>query len=187
MMINRRAPVAKEEQDHQSDEGSSKDRLPEHTENGSLDENRLVTHGMHNDAGGQGLLDPRQQPLDAIDDVESRYGAGLENRHQHGFGAVDAHHIGLRRGALVYEGYIADVDHCTVDRLHRKAVNLVEDDRTGVERDIPIIRADFLVPCRQNKVLRGNGVDDILGRYIVLLHRALVNVDLRLKDFSTVR
>ena len=49
---HRRAPAAKEEQDHQPDQYSSKHRLPEHAENGRLDENRLVTYGVHNDAGG---------------------------------------------------------------------------------------------------------------------------------------
>jgi len=48
------------------------------------------------DAGGQGLLDPRQQSLDPVDDVESRDRTGLQNRHQHGLDPIDSHHIGLR-------------------------------------------------------------------------------------------
>src|SRR5580704_7890173 len=184
---HRRAPAAKKKQNHQSDEGSSKDRLPKHTENGGLDENRLVAHGVHINAGRQGLLDPRQQPLDSTNDVESRHSAGLENRHQHGLGPIDTNHIGLRGGTFMHESDVTDVDHRAVDCLHRKAIDVVEYDRTGIERDIPIVGADFLVPSRQDEVLSRYGVKDVLGRYVVLLHRALVEIDLNLEDLPAVR
>jgi hypothetical protein len=65
--------------------------------------------------------------------------------------AVDAHHVGLRGGTLVDEGYVADVDYRAVDRLHRKAIDLVEYNRTGIERDIPVERAGFQVPSARRR------------------------------------
>ena len=81
--------------------------LAQHAEDGGFDEDRLIADGVHGRARRQALLYPRQQRFDAVDDVERRGGAGLEDRHQHRARAVDADEIGLRRRALVHVGDVA--------------------------------------------------------------------------------
>ena len=106
------------------------------------------------EARRQALLDPRQQRLDAVDDAQRRGRAGLEDRHQHRARAVDAHQVGLRRRALMHVGDVAHVDDRAVDLLHRQVVDPFEQDRAGVERDVPVELADLLVAGRQDQVLR---------------------------------
>jgi hypothetical protein len=48
-------------------------------------------------AGRQRFLDLRQQRLGVRNDIQRRGGAGFQDRHQHGMGAVDMHDVGLRR------------------------------------------------------------------------------------------
>ena|ERR1700730_7264348 len=54
-------------------------------------------------------------------------------------------------GTLVDEGYVADVDYRAVDRLHRKAIDVAEYNRTGIERDIPVERAGLQVPSARRR------------------------------------
>ena len=102
MMVERQLPRNK--QNHQADQSGGQYRLAQHPEDRGLDEHRLVADGVHVQTGRQAFLHPRQQRLDAVNDIERGRGAGLEDRHQHGARAVDAHQVGLRRRALMHVG-----------------------------------------------------------------------------------
>ena len=84
------------------------------------------------------------------------------------------------------EGDVADVDDRTVDLFHRQVVDPLEHRRAGIERDVPIEFAEFLIARGQNQVLHGDGVDNVVGRNVVRLHGLLVEVDLRLQDLAAV-
>ncbi len=76
--------------------------------------------------------------------------------------------------------HIADVDHRTV---HREFVEPVHDGRAGIQRYVPLELADLLCAGRQHEVLRRYGIDDVVGRDVMRLHRLLIEVDLPLRTF----
>src|SRR6202521_3859295 len=84
-------------------------------------------------------------------------------------------------------GDVADMNDCAVNLLQREVVDVIQQGGTCIEIDVPLELADFLGPSRKNQVLRGDRVDDIVGRHIVRLHRPLIEVDLRLENFATIR
>ncbi len=183
---DRRAPAAEEHQNHHADQRRGQHGLANNAEHRGLDEDRLIAHRFQVEARGQTFLDPRQQRLDPVDDVERRRRSRLEDGHQHRARTVDPHHIGLRRRALMDVGNVMHVDDEVLDFLHRQLVDLVEHGGTGVEGHVPVEFADLLVAGRQNEVLRGDGVDDVLGRDAVRLHRLLIEIDLHLQDLATI-
>ena len=83
-------------------------------------------------------------------------------------------------------GDVADMNDSAVNLLHRKVVDVIQQGGTCIEIDVPLELADFLGPSRKNQVLRGDRVDDIVGRHIVGLHRPLIEVDLRLENFAAI-
>ena len=183
---DRRAPAAEKQQDHHADERRGQRGLADDAEHRGLDEDRLIADGVQIEARRQAFFDPRQQRFDAVDDAERRGRAGLEDGHQHRARSVDAHDIGLRRRALMHVGDVAHVDDRAVDLLHRQIVDLLEQDRAGIERDVPVELADLLVAGRQDQVLHRDGVDDVVGRDVVRLHRLLVEIDLHLQDLAAI-
>src|SRR6202043_4279518 len=94
--------------------------------------------------------------------------------------------IGLRRRAVMRIGDVANMNDCAVDLLQRKVVNVIQQGGTCIEIDVPFELTDFLGPSRKNQILRGDRVDDIVGRYIVRLHRPMIEGDLRLENFATI-
>ena len=86
----------------------------------------------------------------------------------------------------MHVGYVAKVDHGAVDLLHRQVVDLVEQNRAGVERHVPVEFADLRVAGRQDQILRRDGVDDVVGRYVVGLHGVLIEIDLGLQNLAAV-
>ena len=181
-----RAPAAEKQQDHHADQRRGQRRLANDAEHRGFDEDRLIADGVEIEARGQALLDPRQQRFDPVDDVERRGRSRLQDGHQHRARAIDADEVGLRRRALVHEGDVMHVDDRAVDLLDRQIVDLVEQGRAGVERHVPVELADLLVAGRQNQVLHRNGVDDVLGRNVVRLHRLLVEIDLHLQNLAAI-
>ncbi len=134
----------------------------------------------------QARHDPRQLRADSGDDVEGRGAAGVQDRHQHGPGAVDVDDVGLWRGALVSISHVADVDDCAIDPFNREVIESLDKSRARIQRHIPLEFSDLLRAGRQHEVLRRYGIDDVVGRDMVRLHRLLIEIDLRLKDFSAV-
>ncbi len=183
---DRRTPAAEEYQDHQADQRSGEHRLADDAEDGGLDEDRLIADGVQVEARRQALLDPRQQGFDAVDDVERRGRAGLEDRHQHRARAVDADQVGLRRRAVMHIGDVVHVDDRAVDLLDRQIVDFFQQGGTGVQRHVPVELAELLVAGRQDQVLRRDGVDDIVGGNAVGLHRLLIEIDLNLQNLAAV-
>jgi len=86
----------------------------------------------------------------------------------------------------MHEGDVAHVDDGVVDLLDGQIVDLLEFDRAGVERDVPIELAFLFVAGRKDQVLDRNGVDHVVGGDVVRLHRLLIEVDLHLQDFATI-
>ena len=84
-------------------------------------------------------------------------------------------------------GHVAQIDYRVVDLLHRQIVDVLQQNRAGIERDVPVEFADLGVAGRQHKILRRYGVDDVIRRYVVRLHGVLIEVDLGLENFSAVR
>ena len=76
--------------------------------------------------GGKLALDVGELGADAVDDVERGGRAGLQDAHQDGALAIDAHDVGLRRIAVAHVGHVADVDDRAVDRLDGQVVQLVD-------------------------------------------------------------
>ena len=84
-------------------------------------------------------------------------------------------------------GDVANVDDRAVDLLHRQIVDSVEDNRAGIERNVPVELADLGVAGGQHQVLRRDGIDDVVGRYVVCLHGPLVEIDLGLQNLAAIR
>ena len=103
-----------------------------------------------------------------------------------GIGAVDPHHIGLRRGAEMRIGDVADEYRGAVDDADRQIVQLVQAFRRPVEIDDIFEAADLLRPDGRDDVLPADRVDDILRREPVSLQLVLVDVHLDLKDLASV-
>ncbi len=78
------------------------DAFLDHAGNGGAHEDRLVGQRHDLERLRQGLLQPGQQRLDVVHDVEGRGFAALEDGHQHGAAAVHAHDIALGRGAVAH-------------------------------------------------------------------------------------
>ncbi|OIQ68485.1 hypothetical protein GALL_499220 [mine drainage metagenome] len=183
---DRRAPAAEEHQNHDADQYCRQHGLADNTKDRSFDEDGLIAHGFQVEARGQTFLDAGQQRFDPVDDVERRRRSGLEDGHQHRARAIDADDVGLRRRSLVDMGNVMHVDDRVVDFLDRQFVDLVEQGGTGVEGHVPVELADLLVAGRQDQVLRRNGVDDVLGRDAVRLHRLLIEIDLHLQNLAAI-
>src|ERR1700677_808435 len=81
---------------------------------------------------------------------------------------------------------VVNVNDRAVDLFQREIVDPVEQDGTGVQRDVPVELADLFVPGRENEVLRRDGGDDIIGRNIERLHGLLIEIDLTLEDFAAI-
>ena len=185
MTVERQLP--RKQQDHHADQRRGQRGLADDAEHRSLDEDRLIADRMHVDAFGKSQPDPGQQGFDPIDDAEGRGRARLEDRHQHRPRSVDADQVGLRRRAIVHERDVVNVNDRAVDLFQREIVDPVEQDGTGVQRDVPVELADLFVPGRDDEVLRRDGVDDIVGRNIGRLHGLLIEIDLNLQDFAAIR
>ena len=84
-------------------------------------------------------------------------------------------------------GDVADVDHRAVDLLHREVVDPVQHSWAGIEGNVPLELADLLRAGWKHQIFRRDRVDEIVGRYIVRLHRLLIEVDLRLENFASIR
>ena len=84
-------------------------------------------------------------------------------------------------------GDVADMNDCAVNLLHRKIVNVIQQVGTCIEVNVPFEFADLLRAGWKHQVLRRDRVDNIVCRYIVGLHRLLIEVDLRLENLATIR
>ena len=87
----------------------------------------------------------------------------------------------------MHERDVVNVYDRAVDLFQREIVDPVEQDGTGVQRDVPVELADLFVPGRDDEVLRRDGVDDIVGRNIERLQGLLIEIDLNLQDFAAIR
>ena len=147
---DRRAPTAEEGQDHQADQRCRERSLANDAEDCGFDEDRLIADRAQIEARRQAFLHAGQQRFDSLDDTECGSRSGLEDRHQDRARAVNAHEIGLRRRALMYEGDVVYVDDRAVDLLHRQVVDLVDRGGAGVKHHVPVELADLLVAGRQD-------------------------------------
>ena len=82
---------------------------------------------------------------------------------------------------------VVEVNDGAVGLLHRQVIETVEKDRARVQRDVPVELSNFRVAGRQNEILRGNRVDNVVGRNVVRLHGLLVEIHLGLKNLPAVR
>ena len=144
MMMTVGAPAPEEQQDHQSGQRRRNGAFANHAGDGGPDEGRLVPHCVQVEPGRQSRLNPGQPRLDTGDNVQGRGRAGIQDRHQHGLGAVDADDVGLRRRAVMRIGDVAHVDHRAVDLLHREVVDPVQHSWAGIEGNVPLEHADLL-------------------------------------------
>ena len=64
---------------------------------------------------------------------------------------------------------------------------MVEQNRAGVQSNVPIELADLGIAGRKDQILGRNGIDHVIGRNVVRLHGLLVEIGLDLKNFAAVR
>ena len=187
VMISVERQRAQKDQDHQAGQGRGDRALENDRVHRGVDEGRLVADGVELEALRQRLLQFRQQRLDAVDDVERRDRTGLDDRHQHRIAAVDAHHVDLRRRAVVGEGDVAQEHRRAVDDLDRHIVKRGDLIGRAVEIDDVFEIADLLGADRGDYVLAADRVDDVLRRQAVGLQLLLIEIDLHLSDFAAIR
>ena len=141
-----------------------------------FDEHRLIEQLVDLEAGWRGGAGDRKRLAHAVDDVERRRIAVLDDAQQHRAPAVLAHDVLLHRRAVVN---LADVLHehrGAVDDLDRDVVEIVDARGRRVGAHGVLRVADLRRAGRQRQVLRVDGVDDVDRRET--LGQQLVGVDI---------
>ena len=153
-----------------------------------LDEGRLVADRdeLARDSGSE-FAQTRHQLLDAVDDVERRRRARLDDGHQHGVRAVDAHHVDLRRIAVMHKSDVADAHRRAIDGLDRQ-------DRSGPRSYSGesfswmtySLSPIFCVPTGMIRFWLPTACDDVLRRQAVGAQFRLIDVDLHLAHLAAI-
>ncbi len=142
-----------------------------------LDENRLVGEG--NDLVGirQLRLQLGQLVIDSLHHIEGGGRAILHDGGEHGAGAVDMHHVLLRRKAVADMADIAHEQRRPVHCPHRQIVEVLDGGGGVVERHRVLEAADLGRAHRGDLVLRRQGVLHVGRRQAIGLHRLGIEID----------
>ncbi len=159
------APVAQEQQHHQAGEDCTQETLGQHTSHGSGDMRRLVELKAHVDVFGQHGLHARQVFLDLVHDGKCRGVGPLGHQDVDRPPAVDQ---GVSRGNV--RAVLDDADVAQVNVRPRPDGDIAQLARVFdhcVHRDDRHLVLDAGVAGRRDRVARGEGGDDGIGRQVV--------------------
>ena len=160
----RRADVAKEEQQHERHEQAALSEVGEDGARGLVDDGALAVERADRHAGGQQWLDVRQASLDASNDLSAVGPFEHDDLARERFAtAVARHGAFARHGADGHRGDVAYEDRRAVcSRLEHDAgdVGLVRDTADAPNREA--LAASFDVPGAEVAVVRGQRAGDIV-------------------------
>jgi hypothetical protein len=111
-------------------------------------------------------------------DREGRSAAVAQDRQQGGVAPIPPHQVRLGLEPVVDECDISDINHRPIHVTDRDVVQVVQNLRAAVHRDIVLPRPDLRRAGRQDDVLGKDRIGDVLGRQPPRVERIGVDVDI---------
>ena len=155
-------PRSQEQEDHQRREGRRDGPFTEDARDRSPDEQALIEQEIDLEARRQASQDLRHQLARLAHDRQGRRAAVAEDGQQGGVAAVAPHEVRLRIEPVV--------DVCDVPDRHRGSVHVADGDlvqvpqefRAAVDRDVVLTRPDLRRAGRQDDVLGQDRIRQVL-------------------------
>ena len=148
-------PGAKEQQDHQPRQATGDQSFVDHPGDGRPDEDALVEQEVHLEARRQARQDLRHQLARLAHDRQGRGAAVAQDGQQGRVAPVAPHQVRLGIEPVVHERDISDVHRGPIHVADGDLVQVIQDLRAAVDRDVVLAHPDLR---------RAGGQDDVLSQ-----------------------
>ena len=144
---------------------------------GRADKDALIGEGCHLQLWRHRGRHAGQNRPNALDHVQRRRIAALQDRDQHAATAVLAHDVGLHLKPVADARYVAQIDSCAVDLLERDICQGFHRARCPVGPYVVFRLADLDRARRHHYTLQRQCIQHIGRSDAFGLHRRLVHID----------
>ncbi len=164
-------------EDHQPRQAASDHPFVKDSGDGRPDEDALVEQEVDFETRRQARQNFWHQLAHLVYDRQGRGAAVAQDGKQGGVAPVAPHQVRLGIKPVVDERDLSDIHHRPIHVADGDVVQVVQDHRAAIERDIVLARPDLRRTGRQDDVLGQDRIGDVLGRQPPRVERVGVDVD----------